>query len=79
MALIRCTACRAATPASSIACVHCGTLAPACTDCRGSGRCSDCGTTAAYDMTGSECAKCGGSVKCPSCAGAKRRWPAAAV
>ena len=78
MPLVRCPGCKSPTPSSSVRCMHCGGLAPACAACGGSGVCPDCATADAHGLTLGECPRCGDTKTCPGCAGQKRHWPAAA-
>jgi hypothetical protein len=78
MPLVRCPVCQAATPSAAIRCVHCGGLAPACSDCSGSGTCPDCATATAYGLGGVECGRCRGANTCSACSGQRRRWASAA-
>ena len=81
MALIRCPACKGPTPSAATRCVHCGSLPPACTECRGSGGCPACNDPTVPMVTDAFgrriCDRCDGKNVCPTCGGQKRRWPAA--
>ena len=90
MPLVACPGCKARTPSSSVRCVHCGGLPPACAECNGTGVCPACPTAApaltadafgAFDSFGAFgtalCTRCDGNAVCPTCGGAKRSWPAA--
>ncbi len=72
MPVIACPSCGGRTPRSAISCVHCGTLAPACSECTGSGSCPACGGKYP-DILG--CERCSGNGHCPACGGGKRAWP----
>ena len=75
MSVIACPSCQGKTPSGSVACVHCGALAPVCWVCGGTGKCSRC--QGAYpDVAG--CDHCGQSGKCSGCDGRKRAWSATA-
>jgi hypothetical protein len=75
MSLIACPICTRRIPSTATRCLHCGTLAPDCPDCRGSGRCTRC-QDATFDSV-DECPQCGGSGRCPACEGRQLRWAAA--
>ena len=77
MALIACPSCRGRTPSTSVSCVQCGTLPPACGDCSGAGSCPACADPTADPFAGMVCDRCGGTGQCVTCAGRKRHWPAA--
>ena len=50
MSVIACPSCQGKTPSGSVACVHCGALAPVCWVCGGTGKCkAQCDGTSATD------------------------------
>jgi hypothetical protein len=82
MPLVSCGTCNGRIPASALTCFHCGTLAPACAACDGSGKCPTCSsptlTSQQADFGGAVCDRCLGKGSCPACEGRKRRRPDAA-
>jgi hypothetical protein len=71
MPVIDCPKCHGRTPASAVACVHCGAVAPVCRACAGSGVCKRCKNV--YPKVAG-CSRCARSGRCPTCEGRKRAW-----
>jgi hypothetical protein len=80
MPLVTCPLCQARTPSTATRCVQCGSLPPACADCKGAGTCPTCSDPTIPPVTDFRgvrvCDLCDGTNVCNGCGGQKRRWPA---